>query len=506
QDYSGASPTTTPTFSLAAGAYTSAQTVNIIDATTGATIYYTTNGTTPTTSSTVYTGAITVSASETLEAVATAPGYLPSAAASAAYTINLDSVGCPSGSGSCFDNFTGTSGMLLPTYNSQWALAGGTNSIYTSGTDSAEISGSASAVYYYAGSRSNTSQITLAPSSTTIGYEKLACVRVSSGIPGYCVGFSAVSSGNYSACYVMKNFKYLGGGDCGTVSATVSHTLALVASGTSAVTLSIYVDGVLSGTVTDSSSPYTVAGSGFGMQGDGAPADSIVSEWQDYAGASPAPNDCPTGSGSCVDNFAGSSGTLLPAYNSKWTLAGGANSIYTTGSDSAEISGSASAVYYYAASASDTAQITLAPSNTTIGYAKLACVRVSTGIPGYCVGFSAVSSGNYTACYVMKNFKYLGGGNCGTVSATASHTLALVASGTSTVTLSIYVDGVLKGTVTDSSSPYTMPGSGFGLQGDGTPADSVVNEWQDFSGASATAAQVISPVSRMDIFQVKEYR
>jgi hypothetical protein len=52
----------TPTFSPAAGTYSTAQTVKITDTTTGATIYYTVNGTTPTTSSTKYTAAITVSA------------------------------------------------------------------------------------------------------------------------------------------------------------------------------------------------------------------------------------------------------------------------------------------------------------------------------------------------------------------------------------------------------------------------------------------------------------
>jgi hypothetical protein len=194
-----------------------------------------------------------------------------------------------------------------------------------------------------------------------------------------------------------------------------------------------------------------------------------------------------------VDNFTGASGTSLPTYNSQWVLAGGVNAISTTGSNSAQISASNSAVYYYSASTSDTSQITAAPSSTTIGYEKLACVRVSSGIPGYCVGFSAVSSGNYASCYVMKNFRYLGGGNCGTVSATVAHTLALVASGTSTVTLSIYVDGVLKGTVTDNSSPYTISGSGFGLQGDGTPADSTVNEWQDYSGSSPSSSVTRSP-------------
>jgi hypothetical protein len=167
-------------------------------------------------------------------------------------------------------------------------LAGGTNSAYTTGSNSAQVSGSASSVYYYSGSTSDTSQITAAPSSTTIGYEKLACVRVSSGIAGYCVGFSAASGGNYATCYVMKNFRYLDGGSCGTVSATATHTLGLVASGTSPVTLSVYVDGVLMGTVTDNSSPYTVFGSGFGLQGDGTPADSTVNEWQDYSGSSPA--------------------------------------------------------------------------------------------------------------------------------------------------------------------------------------------------------------------------
>jgi len=79
----------TPTFSPGAGTYTSAQTVSIADATSGATIYYTTNGATPTTSSTKYTAAIKVSTTETIHAIAVAPGYSQSAVAAAAYTLRL---------------------------------------------------------------------------------------------------------------------------------------------------------------------------------------------------------------------------------------------------------------------------------------------------------------------------------------------------------------------------------------------------------------------------------
>src|ERR1035437_833477 len=74
----------TPLLSVAPGTYQTVQSVVITDATPGATIYYTTSPTTPTMT---YNGPVTVSNTETLNAVAVANGYATSATASATYVI-----------------------------------------------------------------------------------------------------------------------------------------------------------------------------------------------------------------------------------------------------------------------------------------------------------------------------------------------------------------------------------------------------------------------------------
>lgn len=81
--------TATPVFTPPAGSYLTPQFVEISSATPDAEIYYTTDGTAPTTSSARYTGPVLVLMSSTLRAIAIAPGWSPSVVASASYTILL---------------------------------------------------------------------------------------------------------------------------------------------------------------------------------------------------------------------------------------------------------------------------------------------------------------------------------------------------------------------------------------------------------------------------------
>ncbi|QQS03644.1 MAG: chitobiase/beta-hexosaminidase C-terminal domain-containing protein [Fibrobacterota bacterium] len=77
----------TPTFSPLGRTYTTAQSVTLSCATSGASIHYTTDSSTPTESSKLYTGAIAVGTSQTIRAIATKTGMSPSAEGSATFTI-----------------------------------------------------------------------------------------------------------------------------------------------------------------------------------------------------------------------------------------------------------------------------------------------------------------------------------------------------------------------------------------------------------------------------------
>src|ERR1700730_701296 len=115
----GAAPqAATPVLSPGGQSFTGSVSVAMADNTPGASIFYTTDGSTPTTSSTKYTGPINVTASESIKAFASASGYLPSAVASETYNLQTPSGGSTISFGSGFG-----SAQSSMTFNGSAALS-----------------------------------------------------------------------------------------------------------------------------------------------------------------------------------------------------------------------------------------------------------------------------------------------------------------------------------------------------------------------------------------------
>lgn len=163
----------TPTFSPSPGTYTSAQTVTISDSTPGASIYYTTNGTTPSTASTLFssTSPLSVSTTTTIEAIAVASAYSNSAVATGTYTINLPAAATPT-----------------------FSPAPGAYSSAQSVTISDTTAGAS--IYYTTDGSTPTTSSTLFSASNPIAVSSTTTIEAIAVVSGYTQ--SAVATGTYT--------------------------------------------------------------------------------------------------------------------------------------------------------------------------------------------------------------------------------------------------------------------------------------------------------------------
>ncbi len=164
-----------PSFSLASGTYTGAQSVSISTATGGATIRYTTDGSTPTeTHGTVYSGtALTISTTTTLQAIAYETGFTDSSVTAATYTITMPKAAAPAFSPAAggYDNdqsvsiTTSSSGASI-NYTSDGTTPTETHGIAYSGPVAVNATMTLQAIAF--GSSYSDSSVTIAPYTLTV--------------------------------------------------------------------------------------------------------------------------------------------------------------------------------------------------------------------------------------------------------------------------------------------------------------------------------------------------
>jgi uncharacterized delta-60 repeat protein len=235
-------PASAPTFSIAAGAYGPPQSVALSSATSGATIYYTTDGSDPTPASAIYTNAINVSANTTIKAIAVKPGYIYSPVASATYTIN-GSAATPT--------FSVASGTYGSTQNVTISSATAGALIYYTTNNTAPTTSSTQ----YSAAVSVSSSMTLKAIAVKTGFSNSGVATASYVIDTVAPVISAVSVTTASpgttrtpsvtfTSNEVGSFQLFGVAGCG--SGSISSSASMVAASNAATTASLTVNSTTS--------------------------------------------------------------------------------------------------------------------------------------------------------------------------------------------------------------------------------------------------------------------
>ena len=204
---SAAAPVITPD----GGTFTATQSVTLSTTTKLASIYYTLDGSTPTTGSNLYSGAITISTDTTLKAIASAPGFTQSGVSSATFTFSGQA----------------PTPTLTP--------AGGT---YASAQQVAISDADANAKIYYTTDGS-------APSASSNLYAGPIAVSASETIKAIAIDPSLQDSSVVSSAYVIQT----GGTSNASYSVSSSATNAISPGGSATSQITITPSGGFTGTV-----------------------------------------------------------------------------------------------------------------------------------------------------------------------------------------------------------------------------------------------------------------
>jgi beta-glucanase (GH16 family) len=185
----GSTPAAAPTISLAA-AQNNAQIATLASSTAGAKIYYTVDGSTPTTASQQYQAPFLVASNITVKAIATAANYTSSSVTSHAFTLNI-----PSGTLVWSDEFTNNTGSGIQPDPSIWTYDTG-----NSGFGNAELE------TYCAWGSSTAPCSTLSPSEF-VGTDGALHIEAQQTSPGVYTSARLKTQGLFSFQYGRIEFR-----------------------------------------------------------------------------------------------------------------------------------------------------------------------------------------------------------------------------------------------------------------------------------------------------------
>jgi hypothetical protein len=197
------------------------------------------------------------------------------------------------------------------------------------------------------------------------------------------------------------------------------------------------------------------------------------------------------------DSFTGADGTLLATHDANWAAISG----FTI--TNAEIAGGACGPTAdwgligarYSTSDIDASQI-LHKGVSNANYAKQVHVRAGASTAGYSA-YAQASGANFTSVIILKNGTYATEGGAFSVAIGTDFTLKIAAAGTTTVTVTVYVDGTSVKTWDDSSSPIGAGNPGFSTrQGSGDHTQAMVDDWTDGAAAAGTPLPVFMNLQR----------
>lgn len=184
-------------------------------------------------------------------------------------------------------------------------------------------------------------------------------------------------------------------------------------------------------------------------------------------------------SGSASDTFAGSASTPLATHSACWTTANATagwvvTNLVLSGSNTVQLSSAfAQGGAIYSSSTSDISQAVY-KAFSDYSHFKAACVRITPGThSGYCFNEQSTTSG------VVTKDGGFGTGMSFTLPSGSDHTIKISATGTSSVIISVTVDGGVPQNWTDASSPLPAGHPGIEMQGNGTISFSQLGTWQD---------------------------